>query len=238
MKRTTQTRPEILAQPDAVNVAHTVERCGVLGPGWRYVVWVQGCPLRCPGCSNPELLAFRHARWLSITELEARVLAVPDIDGITFSGGEPFAQAEALAALSSRLRRAAPGLSLMAYSGFTLNELQSGCMPHAKELLAGLDLLMEGPYVQTLPTRKLWRGSDNQRLIALSERYRDQVAGWNEPVGQTFEVRIQPDGGIEILGIAPPSLVADHRKHSANATTGQRCQFRGPANAPSGGNKE
>lgn len=196
-----QPRDNALSRPDAVNVAHMVERCRVLGPGERFVIWVQGCPLRCPGCHNPQFQPFADATWMTIGELERRILAVDGIEGVTFAGGEPLAQARALGVLAQRIRRT--GLSVMAYSGFILEELLSGIVPDAIWLLYSADLLMDGPYRRELPTQRPWRGSDNQRLIALSGRYAGQVDRWNEAVGQTFEVRIGPHGTLEVIGIPP-----------------------------------
>jgi len=195
------TFPHLLARLDAVNVAYTVERCHVLGPGQRFIVWVQGCPLRCQGCHNPQFIPFRDAEWTSVNELAHRVAVVERIEGVTYVGGEPFAQAEALAALSHRLR--SEGMTVMAYSGFTLGELQRNVVPHAADLLGEIDLLLDGRYCHDKPTNKPWRGSDNQRLIALSPRYREFIPIWNTPIGQEFEVRVSENGEVEFLGISP-----------------------------------
>jgi anaerobic ribonucleoside-triphosphate reductase activating protein len=173
----------------------------VLGPGDRFVLWVQGCPLRCPGCHNPQFLPFREASWVSVEELAAKMARVPRLEGVTYVGGEPFAQAQALAALSRTLRRS--GISIMTYSGYTLEELRAGHLPGADSLLAETDLLLDGRYVQGLPTARPWRGSDNQRLLALSDRYRERVEEWNMPTGQQFEVRVNETGQVEFLGIPP-----------------------------------
>jgi anaerobic ribonucleoside-triphosphate reductase activating protein len=198
----------ILSRPDAVNVAHMVERCTVLGPGVRFVVWTQGCSLRCPGCHNPQFQPFESRNWLDVGTLANMVLGEKDIEGLTLVGGEPFFQAEALVELSRRVR--AVGLSVMAYSGFTLEQLQSDIVPHAGSLLREIDLLMDGPYRLDLPTERIWRGSDNQRLISLSHRYEGRVAQWDAQVGQQFEVRISAAGEVEFLGIWPAKLVDGH----------------------------
>lgn len=195
----------ILARKDAVNVSHMVQRCRVLGPGERFVLWAQGCPLRCPGCHNPQFQPFRDACWLPIECLEERILSVQGIEGVTYVGGEPFAQAQALTGLSRRLRQR--GLTVMVYSGFTYEELEGSVLPHSAALLRETDLLLDGPYRQDLPSDRPWRGSENQRLIALSKRYRKQLATWDEPTGRQFEVRLDENGGIEILGIPPGELV-------------------------------
>jgi anaerobic ribonucleoside-triphosphate reductase activating protein len=139
--------------------------------------------------------------------LVSRVLATAGIEGLTIVGGEPFAQARALATLAAQVRRG--GLSVMVYSGYTFEELASGKVPDARPLLGATDLLMDGPYLRDLPTQKPWRGSDNQQLIALSDRYStEEVAVWNQPVGQSFEMRVAPDGTLEVLGIPPATLVS------------------------------
>jgi len=205
----------VLSRPDAVNVAHVVDRCRVLGPRERFVVWVQGCPLRCPECHNPSFQPFTDNVWLSPDRLADRALATSGIEGVTYVGGEPFSQARALAALSRRVRSA--GLSVMVFSGFTLSELRSGAVPFAGDLLDAADLLMDGRYEHGMPTAKPWRGSDNQRLVSLSDRYAAEVDAWNRPVGQTFELRLSSDGALEVLGIPPE----DFRQAGTNAFKGK-----------------
>lgn len=93
----------MLSRPDAVNVAHMVQHCRVLGPGDRFVLWVQGCPLCCEGCHNPQFQPFEDRLWLGVNELAAMILAVKGIEGASFAGGEPFGQVQALARLAGRL---------------------------------------------------------------------------------------------------------------------------------------
>jgi len=195
----------MLSRPDAVNVAHMVQHCRVLGPGDRFVLWVQGCPLCCEGCHNPQFQPFEDRLWLGVNELAAMILAVKGIEGASFAGGEPFGQVQALARLAGRLRAA--GLSVMVYSGFTLERLRSGEIPHAQDLLDQTDLLLDGPYCRDLPTNRPWRGSNNQRLISLSGRYGERVSEWNAPTGQEFELRVSENGEVEILGIPPLELM-------------------------------
>ena len=110
-------------------------------------------------------------------------------------------QARALATLCTMLRE--QGLTTLVYSGFTFSELEAGVLPDAQLLLTSADLLMDGRFVQNLPTSRPWRGSDNQRLIALSPCYRRRLDAWNEPVGQSFELRLRGDGQAEVIGIPP-----------------------------------
>jgi anaerobic ribonucleoside-triphosphate reductase activating protein len=172
-----------------------VPRTEAEGPGSRFAVWVQGCPMRCPGCCNPEMLPFRPADSMTPDELAHRALAEPDIEGVSFLGGEPFAQAAGLAAVARAVRDA--GRSVMVFSGYTLAELRA-LGPDADALLAATDLLVDGRYVrEQRTTTRRWIGSDNQVLHFLTERYRPDDPRFAEP--NTLELRIR-DGVITLNG--------------------------------------
>ncbi|MCL6533667.1 MAG: radical SAM protein [Armatimonadetes bacterium] len=153
-----------------LNLGTWQERSAVNGPGERFVLWVQGCPLRCPGCINPEFLPFTEGIRISVAQMVEKILAVPNIEGVTYSGGEPTAQAKALALLSEQLRKA--GLSVVCYSGFTLEQLKARRNPWIKRLLNSIDILIDGPYIRDQAANLLWRGSRNQQIHFLTERYR------------------------------------------------------------------
>lgn len=150
-----------------VNVARVLQRSSANGPGDRFVIWVQGCPLACRGCWNPETWTFEKRDLRSIDELCDLILSTAEIEGVTFSGGEPFAQSRALARLASKVR--ASGLSVLVFSGYDLDELTR---PDHLELLSSTDILVAGRYKQTeRSSGSLWRGSSNQRVYFLSNRY-------------------------------------------------------------------
>src|SRR6476646_9130931 len=104
-----------------VNVARTLPRSAANGPGERFVVWVQGCPRACPGCWNPDTWAFERRDLREVDDLIAEVLSTDGIEGVTFTGGEPFAQARALAEIARAVR--ATGLSVFVFTGYELDEL-------------------------------------------------------------------------------------------------------------------
>lgn len=178
------------------------------GPGRRYAIWVQGCPMRCPGCCNPELLPFTGTRSSvsatprTVAALLERVLAAharTPLEGISLLGGEPFAQAPALAVLAERARDA--GLGVMVYSGYRLAELEAKIAadePGVAHLLAATDLLVDGRYERERPDNlRRWIGSTNQQLHFRSDRYRA-----DDPVfrtGETIELRLV-DGELVING--------------------------------------
>lgn len=179
-------------------------KCTVLGPGARAVIWVQGCPFRCPGCVVPESLPFEGGDLVPTDELTERVLALPDIEGVTLSGGEPFAQAGALARLSRAVRER--GLTVMSYTGYTLEALAARGTAEQHELLRQLDVLVDGPYVAARHTDKRWRGSDNQRVLFLTPRYREWAARLDDR-GRWIEFEVEADG-VAWMGIPPPGFRA------------------------------
>lgn len=150
-----------------LRVAHEIPDTDAEGPGRRHAVWLQGCPLRCAGCCNPELFDVRGGILADPHVVAARILA-SDVDGVTVLGGEPFAQPEGLAALLRAVR--AGGRSTIVFSGYTLEELQA--LPGTAPALAELDVLVDGRYDAARPeTRRRWIGSKNQRLWFFTDRY-------------------------------------------------------------------
>lgn len=136
------------------------------GPGLRYAVFTQGCPHYCPGCQNPESHSFTDGYLVSEEVLIARILSNPLLDGVTFSGGEPFMQAGELATVAAAVKE--KGLSVIVYSGYTFEELTE-LTPVRKgyaELLKSTDVLIDGRFEIDKKSLDLrFRGSTNQRAI-------------------------------------------------------------------------
>jgi anaerobic ribonucleoside-triphosphate reductase activating protein len=181
-----------------VAVSRVLDRCEVLGPGVRAVIWVQGCPLRCSGCIAPEMLSFAAGTVRTVAGLTSWLCSLDEVEGVTLSGGEPFAQAEPLALLLDEVRAVRPHFTAMSYSGFTLAALRRGT-PAQRALLSRLDLLIDGPYQPARHGDLRWRGSSNQRLVPLTERYRDVLA---EPdIGQGLEFTLGIDQTLSWAGV-------------------------------------
>jgi anaerobic ribonucleoside-triphosphate reductase activating protein len=198
--------PAGLPDAERLSVAGRVPRTCAEGPGVRYALWVQGCPMRCAGCCNPHLLDFREDLWESVEAAAAGILATDGIEGVTLLGGEPFAQASALAALSRAVRGA--GLSVMVFSGYTLAQLREAGRADWDALLDATDLLVDGPYLpEHHSTLRRWIGSSNQRAHALSPRYRHLVgpdAAWPRG-GNRIEIRLSGDA-LSVNGFPHPEL--------------------------------
>jgi len=194
-------RPE-----QCINLAGFLPRSSVNGPGIRAVVWVQGCPIRCPGCFNEKFQPFLPATLVPVSGLAGRILSLEGIDGVTFSGGEPFAQAGPLAALGERLRSA--GLSIVTYTGYTPEQIAAGSDPAWPALFSVTDLLIAGPYVAELAEPDPLKGSSNQMVIPLSMKIpvpgRD---GLRHSAGSRTEFTISPDGTITATGFPAPALL-------------------------------
>lgn len=159
---------------DTQSAIKTIRVCGIEpesivdGPGFRYVLFVQGCPHRCPGCHNPESHDFNGGTEMTIDEIFAQIKANPHLRGVTFSGGEPFEQVPALLELGKKIKES--GMSLMSYTGYTLEELKKRHDPETDELLGLLDILVDGRYVESLRNLTLiYRGSENQRVIDMKK---------------------------------------------------------------------
>lgn len=144
----------------------------VLGPYARAVIWVQGCDFGCKGCIVPESWDRDAAEEVDISELVAWVLNQPNIEGVTLSGGEPMLQSEALSILIDELR-GAKDLGVVCYTGYRLEHLKKLGDISQNNLLKKIDLLIDGVYSENLQDDLLWRGSNNQRLLLLSDRYRE-----------------------------------------------------------------
>ena len=186
-----------------LKIASIVPKTEAEGPGERFAVWVQGCPFRCPGCCNPHYLAF-DSESASLIKPEALAQMILEqrecVEGVTFIGGEPFAQAAGLVEVASLIR--AEGLSVMVFSGFTMAELNDANdvdYEDRQRLLALTDLLVDGQYKRDLHVNnRRWIGSSNQEVHYLTERYRHLEGNWPSEAN-TIEIRFKK-GELTING--------------------------------------
>ena len=133
------------------------------GPGIRTTVFSQGCPHHCEGCHNPETWEFGCGTPISEEAVLQIVTSNPLCRGVTFSGGEPFAQAEGFAKLGRLLKER--GYEVASYSGYTFEQLLRGTKAQ-RQLLETIDILIDGPYLQQERSLEIsFRGSRNQRIL-------------------------------------------------------------------------
>jgi anaerobic ribonucleoside-triphosphate reductase activating protein len=183
---------QIAVVSDAVvlQVAQIVPCTEAEGPGRRFALWFQGCPLRCPGCCNPEMLPFHGGRAIPISDVVQQLEATArtnELEGITLLGGEPLAHA-AGAVLLARAAHAM-GLNVMAFTGYTLEEARTNPDAAVQEVLGEIDILVDGPYIRELPeSQRRWIGSSNQRIHFLTDRCRADDPRWQQR--NTLEIRL------------------------------------------------
>jgi anaerobic ribonucleoside-triphosphate reductase activating protein len=184
---------------EILRVHHIEPASLVNGPGRRFVVWVQGCTLGCPGCFNPATFPKDGGIEIQIDLLADQILSQRDIlDGVTISGGEPLQQIQALSGLLVTIKKYSQ-LSVLVFSGFTWAEIQR--IPHARAFLAAVDVLLAGRYQADKRIARGLLGSSNKTAYFLSSRYSMRDL---EQIPEA-EVLIGRDGSIISTGIDPLS---------------------------------
>lgn len=151
---------------DAVNVAGIVRESIVDGPGFRFVVFCQGCPHGCKACHNPDTHAFKENKLIGVDELFESIMKPRLGKGVTFSGGEPFCQAAPFAKLGEKLK--AEGIDILIFTGYEYEELikMAKYNESIMRLIKTADYIVDGRYKEELRDLSLkFRGSSNQRII-------------------------------------------------------------------------
>ena len=175
-----------------INISALQERNFVNGPGCRFVVWTQGCHLACPQCWNKHTWSFAKKSMMSVDALFEKIAATQGISGVTFTGGEPFLQAKALAALATRIKEELR-LDLQIFTGFEIHELQKAPQ---KRLLALADIVVAGRFDPSRP-------NNNQKKHEISGNVRWQFNN------SKVEVEIDEEGNLTITGYPTDKLIVD-----------------------------
>ena len=197
--------PSVSLDEVVLSVAQIVPHTEAEGPGVRFALWFQGCPLRCPGCCNPEMLPFEGGTKMTVADVLRQLdEAVRDhaVEGVTLLGGEPLAHAAGGVVLAREAK--ARGLSVMVFSGFTLEDARDKADPAIDELIGLTDILVDGPYVRELPDdQRRWIGSTNQRIHFLTDRYSFDLQ-WKKR--NTLEIRLE-GGQLTVNGFPAKAAV-------------------------------
>lgn len=188
-----------------VGIAHLHHPVLTLGPGRRAGIWFQGCSIRCPGCVAKDTWdpASRQDRVPLGTVTDwLQGLPAGDIDGITISGGEPFDQPEALAALVAWARRTfdPSAVDILVYTGYTAAVVTRR---HA-QVLVNVDVVITEPFRDVAGPQLRWRGSPNQQMLLLSPQAARRYAAHRDAPADTglqFDVR---DGRLRFIGVPQP----------------------------------
>lgn len=191
-----------------LNLAHYRECTEAEGPGKRFAIWCQGCARNCKGCCNPHMQAFVAKHVIDTNDLKEIILKAKDthnLEGVTFIGGEPMLQAEGFADIAKWCHE--NNLSVLAFTGYLRKELEAMHNPHVDALLSNIDLLVDGPFVESLlDEERNWIGSTNQELHFLTDRYTPGIEKANG--GRRVECIITKDA-IKVNGWPIDAFIQD-----------------------------
>lgn len=176
-----------------INIADIDKNCGVLGPGRRFIIWVQGCVFSCKGCYNKSFQALKENKLMDTSEIIQMIEKEKEnINGVTFLGGEPFLQAKQLGLIAEEVKKM--GLSLLCYTGFSYSqEIRKN--KNIDNLLKYIDVLIDGAYIEEKRELKKYRGSTNQNIIFLTDLYTEKDFN----VDNSYEIDIV-DNKVKIKG--------------------------------------
>lgn len=183
-----------------INYSHITPNSMVDGPGQRTVLFLQGCPIACPGCQNRALWPADGGKRTDEQSLASQIMAHGSTL-VTISGGEPTEQLDSLLVLVDELR-ALGAENIIVYSGRTFEWLLENKMWHTMQLMRKIDVLVDGPFVRELDHPLItWRGSQNQRPIDCKATLANgwlAVLDWTNP-----EIQIDTDGNLHLpVGLA------------------------------------
>lgn len=164
-----------------------------LGPYKRFIVWVQGCKRRCKGCIAKDSWAFDGGELVDVDAIVQQILHQENIEGITISGGEPFLQQDALCELTRKVREH-KDIGVIIYTGMKYSEIENTALARS------VDLIIDGEYIEELNDNKSLRGSSNQKIICLTDRYKSIIPQYYGVPGRKIEL-ILTNGVAKMVGI-------------------------------------
>ncbi len=178
-----------------LRVFNILKNTRVEGPETRYCIWVQGCSRHCKGCQAVHTWSHSGGVLYNVKDIIADIKKQKNIEGVTFLGGEPFEQAEALGIIAKAVKK--EGLGVLCFTGGLLEELQQ--KEENKILLENIDLLIDGAFeADKVDYSRPWCGSTNQRYHFLTKRYNEDIF---EKYKNKIEINISKNGDIFMNGM-------------------------------------
>lgn len=179
-----------------IRINSYIPKTNVEGPGTRFCIWVQGCSLHCKGCANYKMWDKSGGREYDTSEIISPIKSYKDkIEGVTFLGGEPTEQIDAVIGISKEVQKM--GLSVLVFTGHTYQELE-----HRKdfqELIRHIDILIDGRFEkEKIDYSRAWVGSSNQNYYFLTDRYDKSII---YKYKNKIEVRVKPDYTVVMTGM-------------------------------------
>lgn len=178
-----------------LRVFNILKNTKVEGPETRYCIWVQGCSRHCKGCQAVHTWSHSGGVLYNVKDIIADIKKQKNIEGVTFLGGEPFEQAEALGIIAKSVKE--EGLGVLCFTGGLLEELQQN--EKNKTLLENIDLLIDDAFeADKVDYSRPWCGSTNQRYHFLTNRYNEEIF---EKYKNKIEINVSKDGTIFMNGM-------------------------------------
>ena len=191
---------EVNEMNHTLRIYMTVPCSEALGPYKRFIIWVQGCNKRCKGCIAKDSWVVDGGEEFTVEEIAEEIMKQEDIEGITISGGEPFLQQQALCRLIGDVRKK-KNIGVIIYTGMNYEDIK-------ETLLAKIaDLIIDGEYIESLNDDKSLRGSSNQNVICVTDRYVDVVDTFYGQQGRRIEL-VSRNGQIDMIGIPSKSIMS------------------------------
>lgn len=163
----------------SIRILDIMEETMADGPGLRTSIYCAGCGHHCPGCHNPQSWDMNAGHEVSVDEL-LEVIKSDEFSNVTFSGGDPFYQVEAFTELARRIKEETDK-TIWCYTGFTYEQILAD--EKLSMMLPYLDVLVDGPFILAKKDKELlFRGSSNQRIIYLTEKNEETIAGTVETI--------------------------------------------------------
>ena len=146
------------------------------GFGLRKVFFSQGCSKHCQDCFNQHTWPFEGGKWCDCDQLINETLDETYLAGVTFSGGDPFEQAQPFAYMAKKFKK--HNINIWSYSGYTYEEIKKIAKKDkfVNELLHNIDILIDGRFDKNhMKPEVIYRGSNNQRIIDVKKTLKNNV---------------------------------------------------------------
>ena len=182
-----------------IRINQIIENTRVEGPGNRTCIFVQGCFKHCTDCNSRQTWDIYAGKEYDINELAKKILSNKKIEGVTFSGGEPFLQSKQLYHLALLIKK--ENLSIVTFTGYTYDYIRKVNDSNWNRLLDVTDLLISGEYDENKKSNnKIWVGSSNQEYHFITDRYRN-LENELDSLENKIEIRLNKDGSLIINGM-------------------------------------
>lgn len=179
-----------------IRINSYIPKTKVEGPDTRFCIWVQGCSIHCKGCANEHMWNKEDGTLYDVKTLENLIKEYKeDIAGVTFLGGEPLEQIDAIIYLSKKIQEL--GLTVIVFTGYDYNKISQ--KEKVKELVKHIDILIDGKYEEdNKDFTRPWVGSSNQKYYFFTDKYDESIISNYK---NKIEIRIDKNNNISLNGM-------------------------------------